>query len=169
LLRRNEAGLPRAQAICFPDNSLENDRLAQLCLRYLCYDVFGEDLNEADDAVSKRLHMYPFLTYAARYWYDHASRTEKHSADIMHYAKKLFDPATSNWMMWSQVFEAEVVDLETSEGDEEGEKVSFSVSSSDYEEGSDAGDVCKIFLRRSSVKLAPNKKILFIIFVAHPA
>jgi ankyrin repeat protein len=99
------AGQSRLEAICFPDGIQEHNRLARLCLQYLCYDVFGEKGQYEDQA---RVHVYPFLSYAARSWYTHALHNHRMSEDIMYYAQKLFNPATSNWILWSKVFEGEV-------------------------------------------------------------
>ena len=107
LLRSDEllAGQSRLEAICFPDDSKEHTRLARLCLQYLCYDVFGEREQFED---RRRIRVYPFLAYAARSWYTHALHDHRMSEDIMHYAQKLFNPATSNWILWSKVFEGEL-------------------------------------------------------------
>ena len=99
------AGQSRLEAICFPDGSREHNRLARLCLQYLCYDVFGEKEQIED---RRRIRVYPFLAYAARSWYTHALHNHRMSEDIMHYAQKLFNPATSNWILWSKVFEGEL-------------------------------------------------------------
>lgn len=103
LLRPNESGISPALKLCFPDSKSENDRLAKLCLRYLCYDVFGDD--ESSVSTRKKINSYPFLLYAARTWYQHALTNARVSPDIVHCARKLLDPATSNWVMWSKVFE----------------------------------------------------------------
>jgi ankyrin repeat protein len=105
LLRPNEAGVSRAQAMCFPDSKSENDRLARLCLQYLCYDVFGNHQDKV--STKKQIHIYPFLLYAARTWYRHAQTDDRISPDIVYCARKLLDPTTSNWVMWSKVFEVE--------------------------------------------------------------
>ncbi|RAO71367.1 uncharacterized protein BHQ10_007379 [Talaromyces amestolkiae] len=83
LLRPNDAGISRAQTLCFPDNKSENDRLAKLCLQYLCYDVFGNAI----------------------------------SPDIIESARRLLNPATSNWVMWSKVFDGADDDSDTSDSE----------------------------------------------------
>ena len=95
----------RLEKICFPDGGKEHNRLAQLCLQYLCYDVFGEKERFRD---GQRILVYPFLAYAARSWWIHAQHDHPVSEDIMPWAQKLFDPSTSNWILWSKVFEGEL-------------------------------------------------------------
>ena len=91
--------------ICFSDGIKEHDRLARLCLQYLCYDVFGEKNDFRD--VSKIL-LHPFLAYAAKYWHMHALRDQRMSEDIVPWAEKLFNPSTSNWILWSRFFEGDL-------------------------------------------------------------
>ena len=95
----------RLESVCFPDGGKEHNRLAQLCLQYLCYDVFGEKERFRD---GQRIQVYPFLAYAARSWWVHAQHDHRVSEDIMPWAQKLFNPSTSNWILWSKVFEGEL-------------------------------------------------------------
>ena len=95
----------RLERICFPDGGKEHDRLARLCLQYLCYDIFGEN-NDFRDGT--RIQVYPFLAYAAKYWYMHALRYQRMSEDILPWAENLFNPSTSNWILWSRVFEGDL-------------------------------------------------------------
>lgn len=89
---------PMLEAICFPNGVMENDRLARLCLQYLCYDVFGE---KDEYRNVEKIRIYPFLFYAARAWHTHALRDHRISEDITTYAQRLFNPATSNWVsLW---------------------------------------------------------------------
>ena len=129
-------GQTRLERICFPDGGKEHDRLARLCLRYLCHDVFGEENDFRD---GRRIQVYPFLAYAAKSWYMHALRDQRISEDIVPWAEKLFNPSTSNWILWSRVFEGDLqLDDEPSSAcslrGEEG-----SVTSSD--EATEVGDV----------------------------
>ncbi len=85
--------------------------------------------------------MYPFLAYAAKSWYMHALHDHRMSEDIMPWAEKLFNPSTSNWILWSRVFEGELelIDEASStslQGDEE-----FSIGST--EESEKLGEVKK--------------------------
>lgn len=107
LLRSDDLnnGQSRLESICFPDGGKEHNRLARLCLQYLCYDVFGEK-NDFEDA--GRIQVYPFLAYAAKSWYMHALHDHRMSEDLMPWAEKLFNPSTSNWLLWSRVFEGEL-------------------------------------------------------------
>jgi ankyrin repeat protein len=94
----------RIDAVCFPDASTEHDRLARLCLQYLCYDEFGSKAPHVT-AMNKRLHLYPFLGYAAKFWYTHAIKDRDMSPDVRRTAVRLFDPHTGNWRIWSEIFE----------------------------------------------------------------
>ena len=107
LLRSNnlDNGQSRLETICFPDGGKEHNRLARLCLQYLCYDVFGEKNQFQDE---RRIQVYPFLAYAAKSWYMHALHDHHMSEDLMPWAEKLFNPSTSNWILWSRVFEGEM-------------------------------------------------------------
>ena len=98
-------GQTRLERICFPDGGKEHDTLARLCLQYLCYDVFGEKPNFRD---GRKIQVYPFLAYAAKYWYMHALRDQRMSEDILPWTEKLFNPSTSNWILWSSVFEGDL-------------------------------------------------------------
>lgn len=98
-------GQTRLERICFPDGGKEHDRLARLCLQYLCYDIFGEKNDFRD---GRRIQVYPFLAYAAKSWYMHALRDQRMSEDIVPWAEKLFNPSTSNWILWSRVFEGDL-------------------------------------------------------------
>ena len=73
-------GQTRLGRVCFPDGDKEHDRLARLCLQYLCYDVFGEK-NALGDG--KKIQVCPFLAYAAKSWYMHALRDKRMSEDIV--------------------------------------------------------------------------------------
>ncbi len=136
LLRSDDLnnGQSRLESICFPNGGKEHNRLARLCLQYLCYDVFGEKKSFEDKG---RIQVYPFLAYAAKSWYMHALYDHRMSEDIMPWAEKLFNPSTSNWELWSRVFEGELgLDDETSPLSLMGDEVSFvsSVSSIDEPE-----------------------------------
>lgn len=98
-------GQSRLERICFPDGGKEHNQLARLCLQYLCYDVFGEKNNFHD---RRRIQVYPFLAYAAKSWYMHVLHDHHMSEDIMPWVEKLFNPSTSNWILWSRVFEGEL-------------------------------------------------------------
>lgn len=107
LLRTDDLnnGQSRLESICFPNGGIEHNRLARLCLQYLCYDVFGEKKSFEGNG---RIQVYPFLAYAAKSWYMHALHDHRMSEDIMPWAEKLFNPSTSNWILWSRVFEGEL-------------------------------------------------------------
>ena len=104
------------------DQFAENDHLARLCLRYLCYGVFNEDYEKA--AFRRRIHRFPFLFYATVSWYNHArSRKSSLSQDLEPDIEKLFNSDTKNWQLWSQIFEGTltlVSDDDTEDNDQNG-------------------------------------------------
>lgn len=87
-------GQTRLGRIGFPDGGKEHDRLAQLCLQYLCYDIFGE---KSDFSDGRKIQVYPFHGYTAKVWY--MLRDQPMSEDIVPWAEKLFNPSTSNWVL----------------------------------------------------------------------
>ncbi|MCJ1405107.1 hypothetical protein MMC11_008333 [Xylographa trunciseda] len=106
------------------DEFTENDHLARLCLRYLCYDIF----NEADDfKIKRRIRRFPFLFYATKSWYNHARLRKSLSRNLEPDIEKLFDPNTKNWVLWSDVFEGQLVpvdkDNESLESTQPGEPI----------------------------------------------
>ena len=117
LLRPTADGGPPAKTFCLSDSKSEHTHLARLCLQYLCYDVFGDDIAPYEMALGERIRPYPFLKYAARSWYRHVSHRDGVSEDVMSYTEKLFSPVTSNWITWSRVFEAELHDTTGSDSD----------------------------------------------------
>ncbi|KAL2827291.1 ankyrin repeat-containing domain protein [Aspergillus pseudoustus] len=103
LLRPNASGISPAQDICFRDTRSENDLLARLCLQYLCYDVFGNE----EVLTEREMKTYPFFRYAARTSYHHALAEDGISPDLMPCARKLLNPETFKWVLWSRAFEVE--------------------------------------------------------------
>ena len=87
------------------DRFTENDHLAQLCLRYLCYGVFS-DVDKFK--VRKRVRRFPFLFYATRSWYNHARLRKSLSLDLESDIEKLFNPDSGNWILWSDIFEGQL-------------------------------------------------------------
>src|SRR5947209_2337372 len=59
---------------CFSNTVDEHDRLARLCLRYLCFDEFGNDSQPSEKDWREKVDRYPFLGYAAQSWYNHAAQ-----------------------------------------------------------------------------------------------
>ena len=117
LLGLNESNHDQSslEAVMFPARAIEHDLLAQLCLRYLCYDVFDTNTEHSKQDDYGR---YPFLLYAAQEWRFHAVFSHWHlygkdkqdisfSEGLIRYAKRLFDPMRSNWIVWAKVFEGE--------------------------------------------------------------
>ena len=122
----------RLERICFPDGGKEHNQLARLCLQYLCYDVFGE---KSDFQDRRRIQVYPFLAYAAKSWYMHVSHDHRMSEDIVPWVEKLFNPSTSNWILWSRVFEGEMAfDDESFSSSTSGEEDSSVNSADEVEE-----------------------------------
>jgi hypothetical protein len=73
LSRTSTINLPMLERICLSDAASENDLLARVCLRYLCYDDLKEDHHCTKEILQKKIEKYQFLTYAARFWHLHAT------------------------------------------------------------------------------------------------
>ena len=94
--------LPRTDAVSkalnLADIGAEEIRLSKLCLRYLALSVF--------ERTPSNIHSYPFLFYAAWAWYFHAFRGKPAPGkDVIDRTQRAFDPATSNWRIWTPVLE----------------------------------------------------------------
>jgi hypothetical protein len=50
--------------------------MAEICLTYLLFDAFGSGPCMTEREVEIRLHDYPFLGYAANYWYHHVQMAD---------------------------------------------------------------------------------------------
>ena len=137
--REEYSGLPK---LGFNDLPAENDRLASLCLRYLCYDVF----NGADKIkVRRRIKKFPFLFYATTSWYKHARIRNFLSRNLEPDIEKLFDPNTGNWVLWSEIFEGELLDQDTSEPEEPAEGQNDDTDQASHsDEWDDPGDASSL-------------------------
>jgi ankyrin repeat protein len=95
-----------ANILTFSDIKSENRLLGKLCLQYLCYDVFADYEMEGETSLEKLTLVYPFLTYATMSWYEHSSEADVDiHRDLLPYAKRLLNPATQNWVIWSDFYE----------------------------------------------------------------
>ncbi|KAB8214873.1 ankyrin repeat-containing domain protein [Aspergillus novoparasiticus] len=72
----------------------EHELLARTCLTYLCLDDVAVDDPYDLHTLQDRKETFQFLEYASLCWYDHISRSEN----------VLFDPSSTRWMMWSEMF-----------------------------------------------------------------
>lgn len=68
----------------FPEGEAE---VAKICLTFLLFDSFGSTHGIPETELTSLLKSYPFLQYAARYWGDHARRTE--DTEVQRLAVKL--------------------------------------------------------------------------------
>ena len=94
-----------ANILTFSDIRSENRWLGKLCLRYLCSDVFADYKVEGEASLEKLTLIYPFLSYATISWYEHSSEADVDiHRDLLPYAKRLLNPATQNWVIWSEVY-----------------------------------------------------------------
>ena len=93
--------------ICLSDAAFEHDFLAQICLQYLCYDNLNKEYHSTKDSLEKITEQYQFVAYAARCWYLHASSSNLRSPGLVRQSKRLFEPATLRWILWSNMFETE--------------------------------------------------------------
>ena len=85
------------------DRFTENDRLARLCLQYLCYGIFNSDHETAE--FKARIRRFPFIFYATVSWCYHARSRKSLPKDLEPEIEKLFNLDTKNWLLWSDIFE----------------------------------------------------------------
>jgi ankyrin repeat protein len=104
--------------ISFSQAASEHALLAKVCLSYICYDDIMKEYKSAEKDLQKKIDCFHFLPYAAQMWLFHLSLSGEGSKDLTSLIKKLFDPATSRWVILSELFETsnesfDVLDPET--------------------------------------------------------
>ncbi|KZF24380.1 ankyrin [Xylona heveae TC161] len=102
---RNRAGDSQNQELCFRDLALENEHLARLCLKYLCCNVFGNEAEIRCLSLKEMIMKYPFLAYAALYWYQHTPDSNKLMPETLKLVGKLLNNNTKNWKTWAVIYE----------------------------------------------------------------
>lgn len=105
--------LMKALSSTFPDLALDphklsdyefsNDKIAQLCLRYLCYDDFVQDTNSTLPQFDEKLARHAFLGYAGVFWGWHANKCKQLSEPVVTLCNELLDPSNMKWLSYSEV------------------------------------------------------------------
>lgn len=84
--------------ISFTEACKEHEVLARTCLSYLCY----EELT-ISSGIDSKVSDFPFTLYASREWSAHLTSSGNISHEIEALIRKLLDPATCRWKVWSNL------------------------------------------------------------------
>ncbi|KAL8896941.1 MAG: hypothetical protein Q9192_002818 [Flavoplaca navasiana] len=83
-----------------PDDS--EDELAKVCLTYLNFEDFDQDIAANDNSTTRRFKEYPFRKYAVQTWDFHAQAC-LHDDEVFSLTKKLLHPSKpSTLISWAQ-------------------------------------------------------------------
>lgn len=93
----------QGRTVKFSNATLENSRIAQKCLIYLCYEDFRLKRHPTDIELESKTKQYALLQYAARSWYYHAGLVDEKPKELLKLMFSLFEPVTSRWVLWSSV------------------------------------------------------------------
>lgn len=86
------------------DEDKANLEICQVCLQYLALEEFAKGPCETEEAFTARVATYPFVRYAARYWYCYAQRGEVEE-QVLHLTTRIFSkPVTPCYLSWVQTF-----------------------------------------------------------------
>ena len=94
---------PKLGQTYFTDEAGAHKLLAQICLRYLCYDDFIQTENSTEEEFDTKNDKYAFLKYAGGYWTDHKRYCKDLPSEIVRWANRLFDPFAQKWLSYSEV------------------------------------------------------------------
>lgn len=97
---------PQLEQYQLSDVYISHDRIAQICLRYLCYDDFVQSKNSSLSEYEKKLKAYTFLNYAAVSWGHHIRKCRPLSRSVIQLSNTLLNPANSKWLSFSEVIGA---------------------------------------------------------------
>ena len=89
--------------ISLSDSTDNNDLLAQLCLKYLCYDNLAQESLLTSEQIEEKLKQYAFLQYASQNWITHASRVSIPSPALIALSNTLHDPSGFRWRTYSEL------------------------------------------------------------------
>ncbi|KAK6831891.1 hypothetical protein RU639_002809 [Aspergillus parasiticus] len=92
------------QGFSFSEAAKEHELLARTCLTYLCLDDVAVDDPYDLHTLQDRKETFQFLEYASLCWYAHMSRSENGHWRLEQFIRVLFDPSSTRWMMWSEIF-----------------------------------------------------------------
>lgn len=84
-----------AEDLLLSDQAVQNNILGLICVRYL------NDRRTWECDLSHR----PFLAYASKWWYQHASPSGKNYAEFISVVNNFFYPGNPNWDSWRMHFE----------------------------------------------------------------
>ena len=94
---------PKLGQTYFTDEAGAHKLLAQVCLRYLCYDDFIQTEHSSEEGFYANIDKHAFLKYAGGYWTDHKSYCNDLPSEIVRWANELFDPFAQKWFSYSEV------------------------------------------------------------------
>ena len=97
---------PKLGQTYFTDEAGAHQLLAQICLRYLCYDDFIQTETSSEEKFNTKIDKYAFLKYAGRYWTDHEKSCNDLPPEITRWVNELFDPFAQKWLSYWEVFES---------------------------------------------------------------
>ena len=109
LLQRSNVALPLLQDSLLWDHAHAHNVLAQVCLKYLCYEDFAQDSHSSKAELERKLERYAFLDYAAKLCFRHACHDQIGSC-VIDLINGLFCPNNKRWILWSDIHETMVED-----------------------------------------------------------
>lgn len=112
LTREGDINLSTTRMLSFSDAPFEHSLLAQICLRYLCYEEFQVQERSTKQSLQSKRNSYAFLLYAAQSWNIHATYSGKHRQDLDGLINTLFEPEASRWLLWSEVLDTDIHSFE---------------------------------------------------------
>lgn len=99
----------------YSSESLENARLAILCLRYVDYQDVWEGVFHVEEGNVKR----SFRDYAAGVWYEHAAASGSTDPTLVDLMNGLFDTRNPNWDRWRKWVDLNIETLQLYESSDE--------------------------------------------------
>ena len=103
LLKLDLATIQTLQECRLTDLQYSQERLTQICLRYLCYNDFQQKSNSSSEKFEERIRKYAFLQYAGIFWGHHARDCKPLCPDSINLCNKLLDPSGFRWLSYSEV------------------------------------------------------------------
>lgn len=103
LLKVNYATIQTLEEYRLTEHRYSQERLTQVCLRYLCYDDFQQMKNSTLDQFDEKIGKYAFLKYATICWGHHARDCKPLCPDSINLCNKLLDPSGFRWLSYSEV------------------------------------------------------------------
>ncbi|KAL9614349.1 MAG: hypothetical protein Q9167_001152 [Letrouitia subvulpina] len=103
IMKALSSTFPALDSYKLSDHEYSNDKITQLCLRYLCYDDFVQRINSTLPQFDEKLRRHAFLSYAGVFWGRHAHRCKQLSGPVVALCNELLDPSNSKWLSYSEV------------------------------------------------------------------